>query len=199
MPAPDLRQADFAAALHHLMPPGPAWPREPGTMLDGLLSAMADRAASQHARVVTLADAEAYPAETSEMLPDWERAFGLPDACGHAGDTAAERRAALLARIAERGGQSRAYFIAVAAALGYTVTIDEFRPARIGVATIGTPIYSPEWIFTWRVNAPAETVTDASIGVSVIGDPLRSWGNATLECVIRRIAPARSVVLFGYS
>lgn len=199
MPTPDLREADFLAALHALLPQGSAWPRAPGTMLDALLGAIADRAAAQHARIRTLADDESFPAAAAEMLADWERAYGLPDGCGGEGDSVAQRRAALLARIAERGGQSRAYFIGVAAALGFDVTIEEIRPARIGVARIGDPIYSEAWIFTWRMNAPATTITPTRIGISRIGDPLRSWGNNRLECVIRRIAPAHTTVLFSYS
>lgn len=198
MPTPDLREADFQAALFGLLPQGAAWPREPGTLLDGLILAIAERSAAHHARVGDLADREAFPPSTGELLPDWERAYGLPDECGHAGDGIEARRAALLARIAERGGQSRAYFIAVAAALGFVVTIEEFRPARIGEAAIGDPLHDESWIFTWRMIAPETTVTPARIGLSVVGDALQSWGNARLECVIRRIAPARTTVLFSY-
>lgn len=199
MPTPDLREAEFLAALHGLMPQGPAWPREPGTLIDAVLHAMADRAAAQHARIGVLANAESYPASTAEMLTDWERAYGLPDGCGSEGDSTAQRRAALLSRIAERGGQSRAYFIGVAAALGFTVTIEECRPFRVGVSRVGDPLYGQGWIFTWRVRAPETTIVPFRVGISRVGDPLRSWGNARLECVIRRIAPAHTTVLFAYS
>lgn len=199
MPTPDLREADFLAALHALLPQGPAWPREPGTVLDALLGALADRAAAQHARIRTLADEESFPAAASEMLTDWERAYGLPDACGSEGDSTAQRRAALLSRIAERGGQSRAYFIGVAAALGFDVTIEEIRPFRVGVSSVGDPLYGEDWIFTWRMRAPDTTVTPFRVGLSAAGDPLRSWGNARLECVISRIKPAHTTVLFAYS
>lgn len=199
MPTPDLREAEFLAALHDLMPQGAAWPREPGTLMDALLAAIAERAAAQHARIGTLADAESFPAAAAEMLSDWERAYGLPDGCGSEGDSVAQRRAALLARIAERGGQSRAYFIGVAAALGFEVTIEEFRPFRAGAGRAGEPVYGQDWAFVWRVNAPETTVVPFRAGISAAGDPLRSWGNARLECVIRRIAPAHTVVLFSYS
>lgn len=199
MPTPDLRAEDFLEALHALMPQGPAWPREPGTMQAAVLGAMADRAAAQHARIRDLAEAEAFPAATSEMLPDWERAYGLPDGCGSDGDSTGQRRAALLSRIAERGGQSRAYFIEVAAALGFTVTIEEIRPFRAGISVAGDPAYGVEWIFTWRMSAPETTVIPFRAGISAAGDPLRSWGNDRLECVIRRIAPAHTTVLFSYS
>lgn len=199
MPTPDLRQPDFLAAAHALMPRGAAWSREPGTVLDSVLAAMATRMDAQQGRVVAFGDRESFPAAATELLAEWERSYGLPDECGGEGDSLEQRRAALLARIAESGGQSRAYFIAVAAALGFAVTITEFRPARIGAAAIGDPIYSEGWIFTWRINAPESTVIAARIGLSSIGDPLRSFGNTRLECVIRRIKPAQTTVLFAYS
>lgn len=199
MPTPDLREADFLAALHALLPQGAAWPREPGTVLDMLLSAMAQRAASQHARIGTLADEEAFPPAASEMLSDWERTYGLPDGCGSEGDSTAQRRAALLARIAERGGQSRGYFIGVAAALGFTVTIEEFRPFRVGRSRVGDRLHGPSWLYTWRIRAPEATIVPFRVGISRAGDPLRSWGNERLECVIRRISPAHTTVLFAYS
>lgn len=199
MPTPDLRTEDFLDALHALMPQGPAWPREPGTVQDAVLGALADLAGVQQGRIRDLADAEAFPAAASEMLADWEQAYGLPDGCGSDGDSTAQRRAALLARIAERGGQSRAYFIAVAAALGFTVTIEEIRPFRAGISTAGDPAYGSDWIFTWRMRAPETTVIPFQAGISAAGDPLRSWGNDRLECVIGRIKPAHTTVLFAYS
>jgi uncharacterized protein YmfQ (DUF2313 family) len=196
---PDLRAPDFLAAYHALMPRGAAWSREPGTVLDAVLSAMAARSEAFQARVVSLGDRESFPPAATELLGEWERSYGLPDECGGAGDSLEQRRAALLARIAETGGQSRAYFIAVAAALGFTVTITEFRPARIGLAAIGDPIQDEPWLFTWRMNAPETTVTPARIGLSAVGDPLQSFGNARLECAIGRIKPAHTTVLFAYS
>lgn len=199
MPTPDLRADEFFSALQSLLPQGPAWPRETGTIQGEVLGAVADRAAAQHARIRTLAEAEAFPAAALEMLADWERAYGLPDGCGGEGDSLAQRRGALLARIAERGGQSRAYFIAVAAALGYDVTIEEIRPFRAGISRAGDPAYGADWIFTWRMMAPETTVTEFRAGISTAGEPLRAWGNERLECVIRRIAPAHTTVLFSYS
>lgn len=199
MPAPDFRTEHFLEALHGLMPQGPAWPREADSWQDRVLAAIADRFAAQHARIVTLADQESYPALTSEMLDDWERAYGLPDSCGSEGDSMALRRAALLARIAERGGQSPSYFIGVAAALGFTVTVHEYRPARFGEMRFGDPMAGQEWAFVWAIRAPETTVTPFRFGQGAFGDPFSSWGNDRLECVLSRIKPAHTILLFQYA
>lgn len=195
----DFRAPDFLAALQGLLPQGAAWPRDPEAMLTQLLDAMAERLAAVQGRIVTILEAESLPPATAELLPDWERAFGLPDICAAADDSTAARRAALVARVIEQGGQSRAYFIAYAAALGFVVTITEFRPARIGTAAIGDPIYGEDWAHAWRINAPTTTVIESRIGLSAIGDPLRDWGNDRLECALSHVMPAHTNLLFSYS
>lgn len=141
---------------------------------------------------------EMCPGTTSEMLADWERVLGLPDPCLPELGTMQERRAAALGKYIERGGQSRAYFIALAAALGYTVTITEFRPFQVGSSVVGDPLYGDDWRHAWRVDAPAVTIREFAVGSSAVGDPLRSWGNALLECSITKLKPAHTHVLFGY-
>lgn len=198
--APDLRAADYLDAAQALLPRGAVWPREPEAVQTRFWAAMATRLADWHARARGLSEAESDPASATEALPDWERAFGLPDACTPANVDMIARRSALLAKIAAKGGQSRAYFIEVAAALGFAVTIEEFRPFRVGVGAVGDNLYSSDWLFTWRVHAPAisDTVTSFTVGISAVGDPLRAWGTTTLECVFARLKPARTNVLFSY-
>lgn len=198
--APDLREAAFLQSAQALLPRGAVWPREPEAVQTRFWAALAQRLAAFHARVRTLSEAESDPAQATEALPDWERAFGLPDACTPAVTDMIARRSALLARIAARGGQSRQYFIGVAATLGYAVTITEFRPFRVGVSAVGDPLYGDDWIFTWRVNVPDANpvISEFSVGISAVGDPLRSWGSTTLECVLNRLKPARTSVIFSY-
>jgi uncharacterized protein YmfQ (DUF2313 family) len=198
MPTPDLSEADFLAAYHALMPRGAAWSREPGTVLDAVLSAMADRAADMQARVVTLGDVESYPATATEILAEWERAYGLPDLCVGAGQTLQERRLALVSKIAAGGGQSRAYFIAVAAALGFTITIEEFRPFMFGQSTFGDPLLDVEAAFRWRVIAPEINTIFFRFGQSAFGEPFERASNTALECVLNRLKPAHTTLEFSY-
>ncbi len=68
---------------------------------------------------------QAFPSAITWSLDDWEREYGLPDPClsGVAGTDA--RIAAVRSRFGAIGGSSPAYFVCLAASLGYDVTIEE--------------------------------------------------------------------------
>lgn len=188
----------YREQLKALLPPGRAFPRERGTTLDALLDAMAQELARIDARAERLA-AEAVPEFTAEMLSDWERVAGLPDNCsGLLAETQQGRRNDLVSKLVAQGGQSPAYFIELAAALGFEITIEEFRPFRAGWSQAGEPLTNGDWIFTWRVRAPEVTVIPFRAGQSAAGEPLAAWGNEGLECRIRKYAPAHTHVIFAY-
>lgn len=137
--------------------------------------------------------------DSGEALADWERVLALPDPClvGHA-QTVGQRVQAVISKLQGRAGQSKPFFIALAKAMGYDITITTFKPARAGIARAGDPIYGGDWDFTWRVNAPLVTVNYASAGRAGAGDPLAAWGNKALECRFNQMKPAESILLFGY-
>lgn len=137
--------------------------------------------------------------DTGEGLEDWERLLGLPDPCvANQFQTTRQRINAVISKLKGRGGQSRPFFIALAKALGYDITITIFRPARAGLARAGDPINGGDWGFAWRVNAPAVTITRAAANQAAAGDPLAAWGNAALECRLKQMKPAESILIFGY-
>lgn len=189
--------ADYLQHLQALLPQGPAWPRDPEAVLTLLLDAWAQEFARIDARSEQLI-AETDPRTTAELLYDWERVAGLPSACmAGIAQTTAERRGALHAKLTRLGGQSRQFFIDLAAALGYTVTISEFRPYTV-TSAVNMPLNSELWRFVWQVNAPLNTIRSFDMR-SAVNDPLRSWGNQLLECVISQLKPAHTKVLFAYS
>lgn len=189
----------YRKQLQGLLPRGLAWPRDMMAGLTSILQAIADELARVDRRGDDLMR-EANPRTTVEMLPDWERAFGLPDPCITTSDemTQAERRNILMARITGIGGQSREYFIGVAADLGYVISIDEFRPFRAGISVAGDPLTNGDWVFTWRVNAPPVTIIPFLAGAGAAGEPLRTWGNEQLECTLSRLKPAHTILQFAY-
>ncbi len=197
MTVADLGADDFLAGLQRLLPRGLAWPRDPEARLTDLLAGLATTQARQHARTGDLSERESDPAQALELLSDWEAAYGLPDPCLPLNATIEQRRAALLARIAARGGQSIAYFTEVAAALGYDILVEEFRPFRVGAGRVGTPIYGQDWASAWRIRTAASTIAAFRLRRSAVGEPLRSWGNDHLECVMRRLKPAHTTLLFA--
>lgn len=191
-----LMAADYLAQLKALLPPGQAWPRDASARLTQLLSAWSDELARVDGRVAQLLE-EIDPRTTGELLPDWERVAALPAPCVDEAQTTSQRRATLHAKLTTLGGQNAAYFIALAESLGYTVTITEFHLHTVE-DDVDYPLYATPWQFAWQVNAPQDNVGQLSV-IDSVDDPLAWWGNETLECVINRLKPSHTHVLFAYS
>ncbi len=187
--------ADYLHMLQQLLPIGAAWPREAEATLTQLLTAFADSLARTHNRAMDLLE-ESDPRAATEMLSDWETTTGLPDACADAATTMQERRAAVLAKLTSRGGQSRQFFIDLAKTLGFDGTITEFKAFTCETAC-EDPCCDEPWRFAWRINAPETTIHDVSCE-EPCEDPIRFWGNDLLECAVSRLKPAHTHVLFGY-
>jgi len=198
MSAPVYAIADFVAALQNLLPQGRAWNRESGSVQGQLESGLVSpvwRVNVQDAALLV----DAFPQTAQYLLEEWEAALGLPDPCAGPATTIAERRAQVVAKLTDGGGQSKARFIAFAAMLGYEITIDEFAPFRCGASGCGDGLGDEDWWFVWQVNAPGESVHYFEAGQGSAGDPLSSSTNAVLECAVENRAPAHTVVTFAYS
>lgn len=188
----------YAGQLAALLPSGPAWPRNRDSKLVALLEALAVEAARVDERGGELLS-EMTPDTTFEMLPDWELAAGLPDYCDDVVETISQRRDALLARLRSLGGQSPAYFVALAETFGFAISVTEYRPFRAGMSCAGDGLTNGDWVFTWQINAPSETVFPFRAGLGVAGEPLATWGNSRLECLMERFRPAHTLLIFTYS
>jgi len=141
---------------------------------------------------------DGFPATAYELLPDWESSLGLPDPCAGAAPTIQQRRAQVVARFSNSGGQSIAYFEDFAAALGYEVSIQNFAPARAGQSRCGDADYGRDWAFAWAVDLPLSNVVHARASQSAAGEPLSSWGNDVLQCEFGATKPAHSILIFRY-
>lgn len=194
-----LSTSDYLQQLQALLPPGPAWPHDEQSTLTRLLDGLATELARVDGRAWQLVE-EADPRTTAELFLDWERVAGLPDACAEAfggEQTLDQRRVALVAKLVTLGGQSPAYFIGLAAALGYAITITEFHAETVN-DDVNYPLYDEAWTFAWQVNAALNTFTEFTAN-STVSDPLAAWGNALLECVINRLKPAHTLAIFSYT
>lgn len=142
---------------------------------------------------------ETDPRTTNLLLADWERVYGLPDACGSIGVTLADRRAYLTAKVAESGGLSKRYFDNLASVLGYAdTTITAFRPTSCESSCESALVDEP-WRFAWQVNLPHEGDNyGAFCADSVCTDAVDYYLMGVLECVFMRLKPAHTYVLFTY-
>lgn len=186
---------NYASQLQALLPPGKAYDFEEDSALAGLLLGMADEFARLDASAFLLLD-EASPITTSTMLPDWEFDYGLPDLCSGEIPPEDTRRKLLLEKINRLGEQTPQSFINLAALFGYEITITEFEPHTVN-SNVNYPLYPPEIRFVWQVNSLSNSIRYATVNDDV-NTPLAMWGNAILECIIRRAKPAHTHVQFSY-
>lgn len=198
-PAPQLGSAEFVTELGNLFPPGKAWAwtRDPSSVGYALLEGIADTQAATHARKNQLL-VDAFPATTVELLPEWQASVGLPDPCAGPDQSYPEAIAHLLARLENQGGQSIPYLVAYALALGFAITITPFTTARFGMRFGASRFWSVAWANAIQINAPETTISVARFGASRFGDRYRTWGNAVLECELKRIAPGHLILIFAY-
>jgi uncharacterized protein YmfQ (DUF2313 family) len=211
-PEQEARRLRYRGALADLLPPGLIWNRDPSSRLMAFLEGLGSEFGHVERRSLELLE-EVDPHRTVEMLPDWERIVGLPDACVSIEETVQDRRQAVLVKLAAVGGQSRQFYIDLAAEYGFTITITEFTSFVAGPAygddrskagdaltnAKAQPAAGAGWQDTWQVNAPLETIREFKAGEGQAGDPLRWWGNTLLECLISRAKPAHTHVLFSYT
>jgi uncharacterized protein YmfQ (DUF2313 family) len=189
--------------LSALFPQGAAWARDIGSAFDRLLGGVAQEFARIDGRAATLIE-EVDPLTTLELLGEWERVAALPDSCAPSTASIRDRQIAVARKISGLGGQTPAFFVALAASLGVEVRIEEFQPFTAGMRC-GLPCYSADWRFAFRVRVSSATETTGDLrfasfraGVGRAGERLRTGGIASLECLIRRTKPAHSYVLFAY-
>lgn len=206
---------DYASGFNQLLPSGPAWPRDRTSVLQMVVAGLAEIWGSPvDTSAALLLTQESDPRSTVILLSDWERAWGLPDDCVDEGQSIADRQAALVQKYTLLGAQSREFFINVANQLGYQIdTIREWSPFMAGVSRCGDTrnlddnvhyrweIGPPEMRFYWSISVGVlkDTWFRASSGQAGVDPMLRIGIASELECLIRRWAPAHTVVTFDYS
>ena len=212
---------EYRQQAERMLPPGLLWIPADDTVLRSLLTAVA----TEFARVDQRAQdalAESDPRVTLELLADWERFLGLPDPCAQLEPTNSLRRLAVVAKLSKQGGASKQFFVDLALALGFVITIgniEEHKTFRAGPqtcpATTGgandcgshagdklaggsVSLTAPSYLWAWTVHAPEYTGVffDAESGAA--GEPLVAIGNDLLECHFEQAKPAHTVVIFAY-
>jgi len=192
-----ITEDEWTRTLLDLLPRGPVWPREPDTTLMRFWSAVAIEPTRIQRRDCDLL-AESYPCGAVELLPEWEAAVGLPNACTELLTwTVAERQALVCAWLAMQGGQSAAYYIWLADLFGYTITITEHFPFRVGCAQAGCA-WTRDCPFWWTVTVQDVPRTIPRAGCTRTGEPPCGSGASIIECLIRMFAPAHTTVTFRY-
>lgn len=181
---------EYTQLLRTLLPPGPAWDEE-DLLIKGLASSLAQ--AHQHVDSLMI---EMNPAQSVELINRYEKLCGLPDKClANRKQTIEERQSVLDAKVNTVGGISEAFFKKQLEILGYpAATIEQFQH----LDSTPDPAWGDKWRYYWRVNIPAEARIRPMTCVSACDSPLRHWGERAVECVIKRLCPSHTQVLFAY-
>ena len=194
--------SDVLAELLQLLPSGWAISKE----LSGYVAAFLSPMAAELSRIEVLANqllAEIDPREAVYLLPEWEQMFG-PDPYGRDVTLLPEdqQRAQIFQRLTARGGQSRGYFIGLAALFGVTITITQFQTSQCGAIECGaadcggTPAQ-----FYWMVSLPLTEALDAECGAAECGNAYcgGSVVPSPIVPVIQHDAPAHTIPIFSYT
>lgn len=188
-----ISKIDYQNQLVRLLPQGKAWH---GLTLKTILNAISEEFFKIHLRSEDLID-EADPRTTFELLEDWERITGMPDDCSTLDATIQGRRNQVVAKLIQKGGQTPQFFIDLAAALGYTVTIEEYDQFHVG-DPVGGPLFGIDWMHAFGVIGPLNNVLPFKVNENSVGERLVEFGDEVFECIMSKAKPAHSVILFIY-
>jgi uncharacterized protein YmfQ (DUF2313 family) len=205
---------DYAQALIDLLPRGQAWPRDPGSTMIQALTGLAMFYGYVDGRAADLLETESDPRATLELLPDWERNWGLPDPCFQETTTIGERRDILVMKMTMLGGQSRDFFFSVAEFMGYSIFIEEYSPFMVGISQCGDTsalsqdrksprwqIGRPEMRFYWTIHVTNASLNwfRASQGQAGVDPHLRIGLFLDQNCLFNRWKPAHTEIVYSYS
>jgi uncharacterized protein YmfQ (DUF2313 family) len=152
MIAPTLTQADFLKALQAYMPKGRVWPTDASATLTAVLSGLAAVFAYEHA-VANALLADSFPANTVNLLPEWQAAVGQVDPLGPTPSNTAQADAFVVQKFAGPAGPSMASILAMAAAYGITVNkIVNRAPFRAGNSKAGQGCGTTDMFYVWEIH-----------------------------------------------
>lgn len=201
--APD--NDDLISASLSFWPSGPAWGTPDGqamsltSNLAKLTRVLISDFVWLYARAWRLVR-EASLQGVSELLPEWENDYGLPEPCfADAEQTTAQRMTALERKVRAEGVTHPEDFVQLAADYGFEIEIEEPAMFECGFSECGgehtTGSYIEETYWIVRINGAAFSYFECGVGECGY-DPLFSIGDAErILCLLRQMAPAWTQVV----
>lgn len=125
---------------------------------------------------------EMFPDTTTRMIDRWEARLGIPTV---ETDQLAVRQQRVAAKWRALGGMSVPFFTALAASMGFQITITECVGGNPNV---------------WTVTVLNQQTYQFVAGEAAAGDSLLSWNAQTaLEGLFNELKPGTSRIIFAYS
>lgn len=182
--------------LELALPRGPIWNWRPSSnwrkLLEGLVVPLA-----WFESLIDRLLFESDPRFTTELLPEFERSYGLPDCTSAGGSSLIARRAAVVARRTIVGQTLEALESAVGF-YGVDCEVQQHKLAVIDDAEIGDELIDENWVNALTVHLPVTPVVFFQADWSAAGDALVEDVSGALECLLDRLAPAHLVLVFQY-
>ena len=143
------------------------------------------------------------PVGLVNLLPEWERALGIPDGCFDGTGTDDERRRAVITKMASLGVQTDQDFIDLAAVFGVTVQVQPGLDSVLYPASLTAAQARFTIVVTFQVQGLlgfTYTFEDRSLN-PLIDDGLLFTDSQVpiLECLFARVKPANCQVIFLYA
>jgi len=197
---PDYSAADYKTAGKKLLPPGQLWQVKPGGVLDKIFDFCGNILKNVNDEICNLIK-ETDPLTANYLITEWEKTLGLPGKCssGILGETITERRNDIYKKLLLNGGSTPAFFIELAAAFGYRITITELSadPFRVGVGSVGETPLNNSASFYAIINILNVTPEYFRVGVGRVGEtPLVKYLETGLECIFNQFKPAHVIFIY---
>jgi len=187
------------AEMLALQPMGWALPSDPDTYWGARLLAVANEWSLIEAQMESF-EQELDPGTAVNLLADYQRVLG-PDPYGW--DTlplsSAQQAQLLHNRWVDAPIVCAGYFIAVAASIGVTITIEEFPLPVCGEAVCGDTLLPWPQHLVFLVTLPTDDSWDAICGDTVCGDTLGGFAANVLQPFITAKAPLWTRAVFNYT
>ncbi len=198
---------EYTQQIKQMLPPGLAWNADDTAPCMALmLECWAMEFSRIDGRVEALIN-EVDPRLCIETFQEWLTQWGVPDECLKAWGTVLMDelspqmlRQALVQKVTTIGSQSIRFFVEMAKSYGYSIYIDECRPFMT-TSTVMDALYSTSsWYHHWHVKIftgqAGKVFYHNTLGD--VKEPLSWWGDKIIECLLRRYAPAHTVLQIGY-
>lgn len=139
---------------------------------------------------------ELFPDGAHDLIADWERTCGVIPGSGA---PLQSRREQIIRKLRELGDIKAPAFVALAASLGYEITIEHLTPFMAGWSRSGDQIGVADAWWVWLVTIRNKPVYGFRSGASVAGEYLGwTWDASPLEQLFNDIKPADVHLIYIY-
>ena len=188
---------DYLTLLAQLLPPGMALSPEQNDTEVLLAKTAAELQAVGMLDEMLLREID--PRNSILLLDEVEYSLGLPDRCSVGSQSVSERQMAAYNKLTDHGGIRRTRYFDILRRYSTTQAYIERFNLHTCIHTCEDAVFDhADWLFTWAVTLHESTKSTQSTCQSHCEEPLESWGNTQIECVLHKEAPVYSNLLIKY-